>query len=110
MWEDWYRSASPEQQAEILGLARRQGLLYAQQLPARTNGDGHAPANNDASDLAVLKDLLALRVDNLAAVEISADLAESTSTLCRSKRSLVPWQHLTSAWYRERLEPARRAS
>ena len=33
-WEDLYRSATPEQQAELLALAARQGLVYAHQLPA----------------------------------------------------------------------------
>jgi len=72
IWEDWYRSASPEQQAELLALARRQGLIYAQQIPAKTNGNGHAPvatAAVEAPELLVLKDLLAGRVDKLVAVE-----------------------------------------
>jgi hypothetical protein len=34
LWEDLFRSASPVQQKELLTLARRQGLLYAHQLPA----------------------------------------------------------------------------
>ena len=33
LWEDLYRSASPNQQTELLALAARQGLLYAHQLP-----------------------------------------------------------------------------
>jgi hypothetical protein len=41
-WEDLFRSASPEQQQELLALARRQGVLYAHQLPAVNNGS-HAP-------------------------------------------------------------------
>lgn len=41
-WEDLFRTASPEQQQELLALARRQGVLYAHQLPA-PNGS-HAPA------------------------------------------------------------------
>jgi hypothetical protein len=42
-WEDLFRSASPEQQQELLALARRQGVLYAHQLPPLTNG-AHPPA------------------------------------------------------------------
>jgi hypothetical protein len=38
LWEDLYRTASPEQQRELLALAGRQGLLYAHQLPQPTNG------------------------------------------------------------------------
>jgi hypothetical protein len=37
-WEDFFRHMSPGQQDELLGLAGRQGLLYAHQLPAATNG------------------------------------------------------------------------
>jgi hypothetical protein len=37
-WEDLFRSASPEQQQELLALARRQGVLYAHQLPPMGNG------------------------------------------------------------------------
>jgi hypothetical protein len=33
-----FRGASPEQQQELLALARRQGVLYAHQLPPATNG------------------------------------------------------------------------
>lgn len=38
LWEDFYRSISPDQQHELLALAGRQGLLYAHQLPASSNG------------------------------------------------------------------------
>src|SRR5260370_34354490 len=38
LWEDFYRSASPAQQVELLSLAGRQGVLYAHQLPAAGNG------------------------------------------------------------------------
>jgi len=42
-WEDLFRSASPAQQQELMTLARRQGVLYAHQLPAVSNGS-HDPA------------------------------------------------------------------
>src|SRR2546430_17540443 len=32
-WEALYRSVSPAEQADLLTLARRQGLLYSHQLP-----------------------------------------------------------------------------
>src|SRR5205823_2939459 len=37
-WEDVYRAASSAQQAELLDLAHRQGVLYAHQLPPTGNG------------------------------------------------------------------------
>ena len=37
-WETMFRTASPEQQQELLALARRQGLLYAHQIPSAPNG------------------------------------------------------------------------
>ncbi len=43
-WEDLFRCASPEQQQELLALARRQGVLYAHQLPPPNNGS-HPPAD-----------------------------------------------------------------
>ena len=42
LWECIYRSASLAQQQELLGLARRQGLLYAHQLPPLSNGNQSA--------------------------------------------------------------------
>src|SRR5258707_9313482 len=33
-WEEWFAGASPDQRTEALALARQQGLLYLQQLPA----------------------------------------------------------------------------
>src|SRR5262245_51875788 len=44
-WEDYFRHASPAQQKELLALARRQGLLYAHQLPP--SGNGHAGGHPD---------------------------------------------------------------
>src|SRR5437588_7671832 len=42
-WEAWFAGASPDQRAEALGLAREQGLLYLQQLPAIGSRCPHAP-------------------------------------------------------------------
>lgn len=38
LWEEIFGGATPAQQAELLSLARGQGLLYAHQLPAVRNG------------------------------------------------------------------------
>ena len=62
-WEDWYRLASPHQQAELLELARRQGLLYAYQIPSPTNGQHHHENGHESTaDAQILKDLLAANV------------------------------------------------
>jgi hypothetical protein len=37
-WEDYYRGAAPEQQAELMRLAGPLGILYGHQLPAIVNG------------------------------------------------------------------------
>lgn len=39
-WEEMFRGIGPDRQHELLALARRQGILYAHQLPK--NGNGHA--------------------------------------------------------------------
>src|SRR5438876_376567 len=54
LWEDFYRSASPAQQMELLSLAGRQGLLYAHQLPALPNGSRHPPPADTPPAVAVL--------------------------------------------------------
>lgn len=63
LWEEWYHSATPTQQAELLALAGRQGLLYAQQIPAKANGTHAppAPAGAEGSSAALIGDLLANR-------------------------------------------------
>src|ERR1700677_4215983 len=66
-WEEWYRSASPDQQAELIELARRQGLLYAHQIPPHANGH-HANGKETPADPQVLKDLLAGQAAKLTPV------------------------------------------
>lgn len=38
LWVEWFRRADANQRAQMLSLAKRQGLLYAHQLPALANG------------------------------------------------------------------------
>jgi hypothetical protein len=65
LWEDFYRSASPAQQLELLSLAYRQGILYAHQLPVNNNG-ARVPAPDAApGPLHLLPDLLAGRTQGL---------------------------------------------
>jgi hypothetical protein len=40
LWEDLFRGATPAQQRELLDLARRQGVLYAHQLPPSNGSTG----------------------------------------------------------------------
>src|SRR5262245_1116692 len=37
-WEERFQNAPPDQQAQLLALAERQGILYGHQLPPATNG------------------------------------------------------------------------
>lgn len=48
LWEQLFRTATPERQHELLTLARSQGVLYAHQLPAAPNGhrNGHNGTNH----------------------------------------------------------------
>src|SRR5207249_2574970 len=64
-WEDLFRHASPSQQQELLELARRQGLIYAHQLPVLTNGSKTALAGNHDS-WNCLNKLLGGRTDHLS--------------------------------------------
>src|SRR5262245_2280889 len=47
LWEDYYRSASPDEQAALLALAGRQGILYAHTLPPPGNGSRPRPPRED---------------------------------------------------------------
>jgi hypothetical protein len=48
-WEALYRHASPAQQADLLALASKQGLLYGHQLPAPTSSRAVLPADEPAT-------------------------------------------------------------
>jgi hypothetical protein len=66
-WEDLFRAASPEQQRELLALARRQGVVYAHQLPPLSNGGASAPAEGWRQQLSRL---LAGQVDDLEPLRV----------------------------------------
>src|SRR5690242_14791314 len=65
-WEDLFRAASPEQQRELLALARRQGVVYAHQLPPPGNGNA-APAEGWRQ---LLTRLLAGQTDGLEPLRV----------------------------------------
>jgi len=76
-WDELFRTASLEQQQELLALARRQGVLYAQQLPPITNGT-HTPSESAHQFLSRLlaghtEGLVPLRVPPAPAGELPLD-------------------------------------
>ena len=58
LWEDLFRHASPEQRDHLLDLAKRQGFLYAHQVPTPTNGKKPIPGQDHAPAAEQLKRLL----------------------------------------------------
>jgi len=68
LWEDFYRSASPAQQVELLSLAARQGLLYAHQFPSTNNGTKAKVPEPSAGPLHLLANVLEGHTQDLAAV------------------------------------------
>ena len=61
-WEDWYRTASQDQQIEVLAQARRQGFAYSRPLPTPAN----RPHSDAGSCLPPLAQALAGRGDELS--------------------------------------------
>jgi hypothetical protein len=76
-WEELYRSASPAQQQEWLALAGRQGLLYAHQLPAPSNGS--RTATDDSRNLRLLSQALAGQVEELPAITVEPITCQDTA-------------------------------
>lgn len=56
-WDELFLHASPAQRSEMLALAQKQGLLYAHQIPAITNGKKPAPLQEDQGRLNLLSNL-----------------------------------------------------
>ena len=63
-WEAWFAAASPDQRAEALALARRQGLLYCHQLPP-TSYSAHRAPTAESTLAPLIARLLTAEVDNL---------------------------------------------
>jgi hypothetical protein len=83
-WEDLYQGASPAQQAELLALARAQGVVYGHQLPAANGAHGAPPA----AGLNVLSRLLGGRTDAVQPVRPGA-VAVVDETLDGPQRDAV---------------------
>lgn len=81
-WEEIYRQATAAQQRELLALAERQGLLYAHQLPASTNGAPMDPSRR------LLSQLLAGQTEGLEPVQ-TASLAWIDPELDEAQRAAV---------------------
>src|SRR5262245_21082040 len=56
-WDELFLHATPAQRTELLSLARKQGLLYAHQLPIYANGKKAAPHLEDHGQLGQLANL-----------------------------------------------------
>src|SRR5689334_17924039 len=65
-WEDWFQHAAPQQRALALNLVQQQGLIYAHQLPAVTNGKVAAQSFDSAASRAIAG-VLAGKSDSLSA-------------------------------------------
>lgn len=72
LWEQVFSHASPERQAELLALAREQGVLYAHQLPAASNGHGHTNGSNGDHANARLTQILTGNVAGLEPLRADA--------------------------------------
>jgi hypothetical protein len=69
-WEDWFRHANSQQQAEALGLAQKQGILYPHQLPAISNGAKPVSTAEDMEPSPVVSRLLAGNAEALPRLQI----------------------------------------
>jgi hypothetical protein len=67
-WEDIFRGSSPAQQAELLALARAQGILYAHRLPAVPCGTAGTQAAEELAGVCILSRLLLGRIADLQPV------------------------------------------
>jgi hypothetical protein len=71
-WEVLYRSVSPAEQADLLALARRQGLLYAHQLPAVPSASRTTTSADEPRAWNLLGKMLAGQVQQLEPVRPTA--------------------------------------
>lgn len=84
LWEDYYRSASPSQQAELLSLASRQGVVYSHQLPATSNGNTSDRNRQFLSRLLAgqIEDWAPLRTDLIDILDANLDAAQREAVAC----------------------------
>lgn len=68
-WDELFLHATPAQRSELLSLARKQGLLYAHQLPVYANGKKAASHLEDHGQLHLLANLAANPPDRWPAAE-----------------------------------------
>jgi hypothetical protein len=87
-WELLYRSATPAQQADLLALASRQGLLYSHQLPSVTSGPRSLPATEEPRTWNLLGKILGGQVSQLEPVR-PAPMAFLDAALDENQRHSV---------------------
>jgi hypothetical protein len=86
-WEEWCQNASEAQRNEILALAKKQGLIYSQQIPAPANGVHHKTPLEESPNVP-LAQLLSGNIDGLLPVSASA-LAFADKQLDVAQREAV---------------------
>src|SRR5580704_8713332 len=87
-WELFYRSASPAQQADLLVLANRQGLLYSHQLPPVSSATRCPQPADEPRTWNLLGKILAGQVKHLEPVR-PATLAPVDAGLDEPQRGAV---------------------
>src|SRR6516165_8833723 len=71
-WEEWFRHANSQQQAEAVGLAQKQGLLYPHQLPVISNGVKPVSTAKHMEPSPVISRLLGGKADALPRLQTDA--------------------------------------
>src|SRR5262249_3432547 len=87
-WEEWLQSASSAQRTEMLALAARQGLLYANQIPIPAQGQKNKASLESPPRAQVLARLVAGLTEDLAPFAIPP-LTFFDSDLDRVQREAV---------------------
>ncbi|MBM4070028.1 MAG: hypothetical protein FJ271_13910 [Planctomycetes bacterium] len=68
-WDELFLHATPAQRSELLSLARKQGLLYAHQLPVYANGKKSVTHHDDHGQLRALSNLATVPPERWQPVE-----------------------------------------
>lgn len=73
-WQELFQGFSADQQADLLVLAARQGLIYAHQVPAQVNGIKSKPTQENLPQLQILSRLLAGACEGFTPVQVQTRL------------------------------------
>jgi hypothetical protein len=88
-WEDWFQSASSVQRSEMLALAARQGLLYANQLPAPDRGQKNKASVEGQARAQAFSRLLAEQTDDLAPFEVQPVVFLDAALDCAQREAVA---------------------